>query len=1001
MTRFAKSLPTLLVAAFIGASTGLSATPVLEEGAVAPRARTSSNYLVRMSENPVVAYQGGIAGLKATAPKRGDKIDPNHPDVVRYAAYLDSRHSDALAKVGGGNKIYDYRFAVNGFAATLTDDQAARLAKQAGVVSVERDVAETIDTMSTPRFLGLTAAGGLWSQLGGPEGAGEDIIIGDLDTGIWPEHPSVSDRTGANNNGVEGKLDYQQIPGWNGKCVPGEDFSASHCNQKLIGCQFFVDGFGAANRDTNPATREFLSCRDSDSHGTHTATTAAGNFGVPVTVGAVAGSVSGMAPRARLSIYKVCWRAPGALASCFGSDRAAAIDQAVSDGVDVLTHSIGSTRTNFLDVVQVAFLFAADAGIFVSASAGNEGPTASTVASPGPWTMTVAASTHDRAFDGTGTLGNGFFFTGQSLTAGAGPLPLIYAGSAPAAVDPTPGDATPFATRVALCFLNHLDPAVVAGKMVLCDRGIIARVDKSAEVARVGGLAMILRNVGAAGQTVNADFHSVPSLHVDVAPGVTIKAYIDSTAGATASITQGVLGTTPNAPVIAGFSSRGPITAGGGDILKPDITAPGVDVLAGVSPFAEGGASFGFLSGTSMSTPHIAGLAALMKHRHPGWSPMMIKSAMMTTATPILGTPTNTSPFAVGAGHVNINAAVDPGLVYDSNANDWINMICGVGQLAGCAAPMDPSNLNQASIAIGDLAGVQTITRTVKNVGPAGTYSVSVVAPAGITVSVSPATMTVPAGGSASYSVTFTRTTATLNAYAFGSLTWSDGAGHNVRSPLAIRPVALSAPANLNLSGASGSTTFPVRFGFTGTYSVDPRGLTPALTQAGNVVDDPLDDFDPANPTGGQGFTAHTVNVPAGTLVARFALFDDFTDGEDDLDIWIANPAGVVQFVSAGATSAETVTLINPAAGNWTVYVHGFATDGPDANYTLFNWNVNPSLGNSTATPSMSAVTIGGTGTVAYTWSGLAPATKYLGALRHIQDGTTERVRTVVFVESP
>src|SRR5690349_6311974 len=186
MTRFFRTLPTLLVAAFIGASSGLSAAPVLEDGAApAPRARVSSNYLVRMGESPVVAYKGGVAGLKATAPKRGDKIDPNHPDVARYAAYLDSRHADALAKVGGGSKLYDYRYAVNGFAARITDEQAARLAKLPGVVSVEKDVAETIDTLSTPRFLGLTASGGLWSQLGGPEGAGEDIIIGDLDTGIW------------------------------------------------------------------------------------------------------------------------------------------------------------------------------------------------------------------------------------------------------------------------------------------------------------------------------------------------------------------------------------------------------------------------------------------------------------------------------------------------------------------------------------------------------------------------------------------------------------------------------------------------------------------------------------------------------------------------------------------------------------------------------------------------------------------------------------------------
>lgn len=992
MARHFRTLPTLLGAALLSAMTALTAGPVLEEGATTQKLRVSGNYLVRLSEDPVVAYKGGIAGLKATQPQRGNKLSPNDPNVIRYAAYLDARHDAVLSKVGGGRKLYDYRYAVNGFAAELTATQAARLAKVPGVVSVEADVADPIDTLSTPKFLGLTASGGLWSQLGGPQGAGEDVIIGVLDTGIWPEHPSVSDRTGENANGVEGKLDYHQLPGWHGKCTPGEDFNASHCSQKLIGCQSFIDGFGAAN----VADDEYLSCRDSDSHGTHTATTAGGNFGVPASInGITLGTVSGMAPRARLSVYKVCWRAEGATASCFGSDRAAAIDQAVADGVDVLNHSIGATRTNFLDMVQVAFLFAADAGVFVSASGGNEGPTASTVASPGPWTMTVAASTHDRFFAGSGTLGNGFTFGGASLTDGTGSLPLVYAGNAPAAVDPTPADPTPFITRVQLCFIGHLDPAVVAGKMVLCDRGIIARVDKSAAVKQAGGAAMILRNLSAS--TLNADLHSVPSLHVDHIAGPVIKTYIDTTPGATAALAKGVVGTTA-APFIAAFSSRGPILAAGGDLLKPDITAPGVDVFAGVSPAAENGAMFGFLSGTSMSAPHIAGLAALMKQRHPDWSPMMIKSAMMTTATQILGTGASASAFAQGAGHVNINAAVDPGLVYDSGFNDWVALICGTGQLTGCATSTDPSDFNQASIAIGDLAGTQTVRRRVTNVGSAGTYSVSVAAPAGITVTVSPASLTLGTGQSANYTVTFTRTTATLNAYAFGSLTWSDGA-HNVKSPLVIRPVALSAPANLALSGASGSTSFPVRFGFNGTYSVDPRGLVPATTTAGNVADDPLDTFAPANPTGGQGFTAHTVAVPAGTLVARFALFDAFTDGNDDLDIWVANPAGVVQFVSAGATTAETVTVINPAAGNWTVYVHGFATDGPDANYTLFNWNVSANLGNSTVSFPGTA-TIGGTGTVTYNWSGLAPATKYLGALRHL-DGATERVRTVVFVESP
>ncbi|TMA71174.1 MAG: peptidase, partial [Deltaproteobacteria bacterium] len=355
----------------------------------------SSSYIVRMSEDPVIVYQGGVPGLRATKPGKGKRIDPNDPAVMNYAAYLDSRHDDALAAVGGGRKLYDYRYALNGFAAQLTSEQAANLAVAPGVVAVEPDVGVPLDTLTTPRFLGLTATGGLWDQLGGFDSAGEDVIIGDIDTGVWPEHPSLSDRTGTNPNGGEGKLDYHHIPGWHGKCVPGQDFNASNCNQKLIGCRFYVAGFGAENLDPT----EFLSCRDSDGHGTHTATTAAGNHGVTAVIdGIVLGEVSGVAPRARIAAYKTCWRAPGKAASCFGSDRAAAIDQAVADGVDVLNHSVTTSQTDFLDQVQVAFMFAAQAGVFVAASGGNvlgEHQFAS-VASPGPWITTVAASTHDR-----------------------------------------------------------------------------------------------------------------------------------------------------------------------------------------------------------------------------------------------------------------------------------------------------------------------------------------------------------------------------------------------------------------------------------------------------------------------------------------------------------------------------------------------------------------------------------------------------------------------------
>ncbi|HYR19849.1 MAG TPA: S8 family peptidase [Myxococcales bacterium] len=1001
MLRFANSLAPICALSVILLGAGASSA---QEDALPTKVkqRRSSTYIVRMSEDPVVAYQGGVPGLRATKPGKGQKIDPNDPAVVNYARYLDSKHDGALAAVGGGRKLYDYRYSLNGFAAQLTAEQAAKLAATPGVAAVEPDVAVPVDTITTPRFLGLTASGGLWSQLGGFESAGEDVVIGDIDTGVWPEHPSFSDRTGTNPNGVPGKLDYHQIPGWHGKCVPGQAFNASNCNQKLIGCQFYVQGFGVENLDAT----EFLSCRDSDSHGTHTATTAGGNHGVPVVVDGVSlGQMSGIAPRARIAAYKTCWRAPGATASCFGSDRAAAIDQAVADGVDVLNHSIGATQTNFLDQVQVAFLFAAQAGVFVAASGGNSGPTSATVASPGPWLTTVAASTHDRFFGGTVDLGNGASFSGASLTAGTAMLPLIYAGSAPAAVDPTPNDTTPFATRVALCFVGHLDRAKAAGKIVLCDRGINARVDKSLAVQQAGGAGMILRNLGTT-TGVNADLHHVPSVHVEGPDGVAIKAYVDATgAAATAKLAGNIPGNVP-APVIAGFSSRGPIRATRGDILKPDLTAPGVDVLAGVSPAGDGGRLFDFLSGTSMSSPHVAGLGALLKQRHPDWSPMMIKSALMTTATHILGAGSSASPFAEGAGHVKPNAAADPGLVYDHGFSEWVAFICGTGQLTGCANVIDPSDLNQASIAIGDLAGSQTVTRTVTNVGPRGTYTVSVSAPPGIGVSVSPTTLTLAPGQSAGYSVTFTRTSAAFanfpSGFQFGALIWSDGAGHNVRSPLVVRPVPIAVPAQVSGTGASGSVTFQARFGFSGAFAASPHGLVPAAKQAGHVLDDPDNNFNTAKPTENKGFTAHTLVIPTGTSLSRIALFDGETDGNDDLDLYVYGPAtgtgvGPLVGASGGPTAAEEVSLNNPAAGAYTVFVHAFDSDGPDANYTLFTWSAGPDAGNLTVSVP-ATVTTGGTGNVTVNWTGLAPATKYLGVVTY---QTPEVGRTAVRIDTP
>ena len=729
------ALAALLVAIPAAGALGKDNNGVDRTGGSKISAAAAGQYIVRLAEAPVIAYEGGVDGYKATAPsKKGEKIDPNSPDVAKYASYLDSRHSDVVGKVGG-TKFYDYKYSLNGFAAKLTADQAAALERTDGVLSVEKDAIAHVDTATTPSFLGLTQPGGLWEQLGGKGRAGENVIIGVLDTGIWPEHPSFSDRTGANKNGVGGKLSYQQIPGWHGKCTPGEDFSASNCNHKLIGAQYFNAGFGV----DGIAERDFLSPRDYNGHGSHTTSTAGGNADVAATgAAALFGTINGMAPRARVAMYKVCWEDAGD-GGCANSDSVAAIDQAVADGVDVLNFSISGAQTNYLDAVEVAFLFAARAGVFVAASAGNGNTATSgpTVAHISPWLTSVAAGTHNRSGTATVTLGNGAVFTGASLTDAVGPAQLVKSTSV--------GKAGADATEVALCFIGTLDPAKAAGKIVHCDRGVNARVDKSAAVKEAGGVGMVLTNTSA--NSLNADLHTVPSVHLADTDRAAILAYIDSAgASATATLSKAVVNNAAAAPDIAAFSSRGPNRAGG-DILKPDVMAPGVDVLAAVSPAGNSGKLFDLISGTSMSSPHVAGLAALLRQAHPDWSPMAIKSALMTTASataPI--TAAARSPFASGAGQVVPTSANNPGLVYDAGFSDWLSFLKGQGLIGNNVPAIDASNLNQASIAVGDLAGAQTITRTVRSVGKDPETYTGVVTLPGFDIALSPASFTIAPG---------------------------------------------------------------------------------------------------------------------------------------------------------------------------------------------------------------------------------------------------------------
>ena len=964
-------------------------------GGAAVGAQEKSTYIVQMVQSPVVAYDGGIAGLKATRAAKGAKIDPLSAVVTKYAGYLKSAHDTTLAKVGGAEKLYDYVYSYNGVAAKLTEGQVTLLRKQSDVLAVTAEEMVTQDTSSTPSFLGLTAPGGLWAQLGGPTGdkntagAGEGIVIGVVDSGIWPESKSFSDRD------ADGKLIFQQIPGWHGKCTPGEAFTASDCNQKLIGGQHFNASWGGDAALEAQRPWEFMSVRDYNGHGTHTASTSGGNYGVPTTGPSAAfGSVSGMAPRARVASYKALWSTEDAsTASGQTGDLVAAIDQAVADGVDVINYSISGTRTNFLDPVMVAYLFAADAGIFVAASAGNSGPATSTVAHPGPWVTTVAAGTHNRNGSGSVTLGNAVTYFGASVAAAVGPAPLVDSVNAGLPL------ASP--TQVELCYPGTLDPAVVTGKIVLCLRGVIARVDKSRAVLEAGGVGMILYN--SPDSSLNADFHFVPTVHVNQANGLAIKAYA-ATAGATAKINAATITSTNPAPFTASFSSRGPLQAGAGDLLKPDVIAPGQDILAAVAPPGNAGRDFNLYSGTSMSAPHVAGLAALLKQRHPDWSPMAIKSALMTSAYDVLdSTSTVNRIFRQGAGHVRPNSAADPGLVYDAGLIDWRGFLRSQKLCTFCfgsspAPVFDPSDYNSPSIAIGDLAGVQTVTRRVTNVGAsAATYTAAVSGMGGITTVVSPSSLTLSPGQTGSFTVAFTRTTAALNAYTGGQLTWSDGT-HNVRIPLVIRPVPIATPAELTSNGAP--ISWQVKTGYNGTLNANVGGLVAATQTPWTVAQDPDQTFNPADLT---GTFLYSVAVPANSVFRTGIYEDAITPTGTDLDLYVARcaPACVHLGQSSDGDSNEEVTHFNSGgAATYKVYVHGWSTNGPSASGTLFTWIVTTASAGNTTLTGVGPATTGGVQTHTATFSGLAPATRYLGRVDY-NDGAASIGQTLLTVRTP
>lgn len=904
-------------------------------------------YIVVMRAAPVASYAGTTPGFTRTEPQPGQRFDDDRPAVAAYRTKLFKGQSRLLAKLGHPAVLYRYSTALDGFAAELTADQVKTLRSSPGVLLVQRDRVLPLEQSSRSStgaalatHLSATpspSAQGLWREVGGAAHAGRGVVVGVVDSGVWPENPAVA--------GIPMRPETlrARYPGFTGECEPGDRWPVSTCGSKVLAARYFVRGFGRGN----VASSDFLSARDGDGHGTGVAALAAGNPGVDARLGSQdLGRISGAAPSAGISVYKACWTAPDpARDGCDSADALAAVDRAVRDGVDVLTYSIGGGR-RLDDAVELAFLNAAAANVFVVAAAGNSGPAAGTVQHPSPWATTVGANTQS-VLQGGVELGDGETLIGAMLSdRRVGPTRLVDAADAVAASTTT--------RRAALCYPGALDAQKVDGAIVVCRRGVTSRVSKGAAVAQAGGAGMVLVNPSP--QDVDADVQRVPTVHLNAAAGHTLTAYLDSAGpGATATLLPAATNDPP-VPSLGRFSGRGPSPAAAGNLLKPDLTAPGVGVITASAPTPGAEALWNVSSGTSAAAPTVAGVAADLIAAHPHWTPGDVKSAIMTTAGSLVD---DSDALESGAGELDPAAALEPGLVYHNGVRGWVGVLQSLGvRIPGYAktAPVAPSALNLPSVAIGALVGETQVVRRVTNVsGHPATFTARLSGLPGIAAAVTPRRLTLKPGQTAAYTLHLTATRdATYAAYSTGELTWTSVSGQiHATIPVAVRPQAVSAPAAAQGYGSSGMLTLTAKAGVTGTIATSTTGLVGASPVQLSLAPG---SFDPSRPVTSQSTAAESLRIPAGSPAARFQVLSGWP--RDDVDLYVYRGTTLVAS-STGPTGDESVVLQHPAPGAYRVFItaHSAAHDAPTVDCAFASW-VLPSSPQDTLTLSDRAIVV-------------------------------------------
>lgn len=876
-------------------------------------------YIVRLSDPALASYAGGIAGLEATSPAatNADKVDTASAASQAYMAYLRGKHAEFATAMNSSlgrdvEVVYNSLGALNALTVRVSHAEAEQLAALPGVAAVYGDTIRELDTDVGPTHIGAPS---IWNGNTGSGIAtqGEGVIIGVIDSGINSQHPSFAETDG---NGYTHINPYGSGV-FNGWCVANPSF----CNDKLIGA-YGINAVGG-----NP--------EDLDGHGSHTASTAGGNTHVAnflVGTTPVTATISGVAPRANIVAYKVC--DPG----CPGSSSVIAVDHAIlTDSVDVLNYSISGSDDPWNDPVDLAFLDAANAGIFVSASAGNDGPGASTVAKTGPWNAAVAAGTHGRIF-------------ANSVDVNGSPPPNLVGmaglqGSGPALAAPLTDDVV---------YGGAVDPANIqgcnawtgtpfAGQIALIQRGNCTFQIKVENATAAGAIGVIVfNNVGGPPIVMGGlETTTIPSVMLSLEQGNALRDYIVAQSPTPVNVTIDVTVTGLSDPLWAditgGFSSRGPSQF---EILKPDYIAPGVNILAAVSQSAGDPVQYGFLQGTSMSSPHGAGAAALLVDLYPGWSPAQIKSAIASTAVAAgylkEDGVTPAEPFDIGSGLINLDGASRVGLVFDET---YANYVAANPDVGG-----DPKTVNQPSVVNYACLGMCSWDRTVDSVLPmTATYTATVNAPAGMTITVNPATFTIAPGGSQMLDITADVSMLPSGVFTYAEVILSTpelfpntAAVADTRIPVVVVPAAAVLPTQIDITAQERMGTYTEMGLLAGqsivTFTAESYGLTFGTIVTDMLTQDPSNGDPYNNLNDGTTFYV-TTTVPAGAVRMIAETFDSEAT---DLDLFVGTglvpSAGTELCASTTPTAVEICDFNAPAPGDYWILVQNWqqSSSAPD-----------------------------------------------------------------------